>query len=139
MHNRELASDYIQRATHRLAALDVLFERGSWADVVRESQEVVELALKSLLRTCDVEVPRIHDVSGVLRAESDRLPAEVRPHVEDLVTISKSLRRDRELSFYGSEDLTPSAFYQRPDAEQAREGARRVVEVVTSALNRPIQ
>jgi len=135
MHNRALASDYLRRATHRLAALDVLFERESWADVVRESQEVVELALKSLLRSSAVEVPRVHDVSELLRIESDRLPAGVRAHIEDLVTISRSLRRDRELAFYGSEDLTPSDFYQRPDAEQARAGARRVVEVVTSALN----
>jgi len=135
MHNRGLASDYIRRATHRLAALDVLFERESWADVVRESQEAVELALKSLLRFSAIEVPRVHDVSQILRTESDRLPATVRAHIEELVAISKSLRRDRELAFYGSEDLTPSDFYQRPEAEQARAGARRVVEVVTAALN----
>ncbi len=135
MHNRGLASDYIRRATHRLAALDVLFERESWADVVRESQEAVELALKSLLRFSAIEVPRVHDVSQILRTESDRLPAAVRAHIEELVAISKSLRRDRELAFYGSEDLTPSDFYQRPEAEQALAGARRVVEVVTAALN----
>jgi HEPN domain-containing protein len=135
MHNQALASDYIRRATHRLAALDVLFERESWADVVRESQEAVELALKSLLRFSAIEVPRVHDVSQLLRTESDRLPAAVRGHIEELVAISKSLRRDRELAFYGSEDLTPSDFYQRPDAEQARAGARLVVEVVSAALN----
>jgi hypothetical protein len=38
--------------------------------------------------------------------------------------------RDRELAFYGAEDLTPSTFYTRPDAEHARTGARRVVETV---------
>jgi hypothetical protein len=30
--NRQLAKDYTTRAGHRLAALDVLFERESWAD-----------------------------------------------------------------------------------------------------------
>jgi HEPN domain-containing protein len=136
VHNRSLAEDYLTRATHRLAALDVLFERESWADVVRESQEVVELALKSLLRYSFIEVPRVHDVGQILISESGRLPEAIRPHIEDLVAVSRSLRRDRELAFYGSEDLTPSDFYQRPDAELARAGARRVVQAVTSAVAR---
>jgi hypothetical protein len=136
MHNRTLAADYLTRATHRLAALDVLFDRESWADVVRESQEAVELALKSLLRFSSIEVPRVHDVGQILRSESGRLPQAVQPCIEELVNISRSLRRDRELAFYGSEDLTPSDFYQRPDAEQARAGARLVVEVVTAAVAR---
>jgi HEPN domain-containing protein len=133
MRNRTLAADYLVRATHRLAALDVLFERQSWADVVRESQEVVELALWSLLRFSLIEVPRVHDVGQILHAESDRLPEMIRPHIDELAATSRSLRRDRELAFYGSEDLTPSDFYQRSDAEQARAGARRVVELVTNA------
>jgi len=134
MHNRTLAADYLARATHRLAALDVLYERGSWADVVRESQEVVELALKSLLRFSAIEVPRVHDVSQILISESERLPESVRAHIVELVDISRSLRRDRELAFYGSEDLTPSEFYGKPDAELARAGARTVVAAVTAAL-----
>lgn len=134
MHNRTLGEDYLARATHRLAALDVLFDRESWADVVRESQEVVELALKSLLRFSAIEDPRVHDVGQILCLESGRLPESVRPNIEDLAAISRSLRRDRELAFYGSEDLTPSDFYQKPDAELARAGARRVVEIVTAAV-----
>jgi hypothetical protein len=50
------------------------------------------------------------------------------------VAVSHSLRRDRELAFYGSEDLTPSDFYQKPDAELARAGTRRVVAAVTAAF-----
>ena len=136
MHNRTLAEDYLTRATHRLAALDVLFERESWADVVRESQELVELALKSLLRHSSIEVPRVHDVGQILRSESERLPESIRPHIEELVAISRSLRRDRELAFYGSEDLTPSDFYQKTDADTARTGSRRVVDAVTAAVKR---
>ena len=55
MRNRELAADYIRRAAARLGALDVLFDARSWADVVRESQEALELALKALLRASGVE------------------------------------------------------------------------------------
>ena len=130
MRNVELASDYVRRAETRLHAVEVLFDRESWADVVRESQEVVELALKGLLRSCGVDAPRIHDVSDVLLMERDRLPAPIRAEVESLAAISRDLRRDRELAFYGAEDLTPSSFYSRDDAVRARDGAARVVRVV---------
>lgn len=130
MRNPDLAADYLRRATARLAAVDVLFEAESWPDVVREAQEVVELALKGCLRYVGVEPPRIHDVSDVLFAEQDRLPVALQAEVPRLAAVSRDLRRDRELAFYGAEDLTPSGFYRRADAEQAREGARLVVRIV---------
>jgi HEPN domain-containing protein len=130
MRNIDLAADYVGRAKIRLEALDVLFEHSSWADVVRESQEAVELALKGLLRAHGVEPPRIHDVSEVLLAERGRLPESLQGEVGDLASISRDLRRDRELAFYGAEDLTPSGFYTRADAEKARDGARRTVAAV---------
>ncbi len=130
MRNMGLAADHVRRAEIRLEALDVLFKHESWADVVRESQEVVELALKGLLRAHGVEPPRIHDVSEVLLAERRRLPDSLQEKLDSLASISRELRRDRELAFYGAEDLTPSGFYSRSDAERARDGARRTVEAV---------
>jgi len=130
MRNADLAADYVRRAAVRLRALDVLFEGESWADVVRESQEIVELTLKALLRSCGIDPPRIHDVSDVLLAEQARLPQGLVGELERLTAISRDLRRDRELAFYGAEDLTPSGFYTRDDAERARSGARLTVELV---------
>jgi HEPN domain-containing protein len=130
MRNRDLAADHVRRADARLRALDVLFEAESWADVVRESQEVVELALKGLVRSVGVDPPRIHDMADVLLAEQARLPAALAGEVHRLAEASRSLRRDRELAFYGAEDLTPSDFYKRRDAEQARQSARLVVRLV---------
>ena len=130
MRNRDMAADHLRRAEARLRALDVLFECRSWADVVRESQEVVELTLKGLLRASGVEPPRIHDVADVLLAERDRLPTDLAPHIERLAGISRALRRDRELAFYGAEDLTPSTFYREADAILARDSARDVVASV---------
>jgi hypothetical protein len=72
MRSPELAADYVRRAKARLAAVDALFAGESWADVVRESQEVVELALKGLLRAVGIEPPRIHDVSEVLENDFPR-------------------------------------------------------------------
>jgi len=121
MHNKSLVKDYIERAGKRLLALEVLYREKSWADVVRESQEIVELTLKALLRSCDIEVPRIHDVSGALSEESARLPTALKSSIGFLIKTSKALRRDRELAFYGSEDLTPSEFYSEDDAQEARD------------------
>lgn len=131
MHNQNLAADYVRRAGIRLQAIEVLFNGQSWADVVRESQEVVELALKGLLRSCGIAAPRIHDVSDILIAERDRLPQALRKSVDRLADISRDLRRDRELAFYGAEDLTPSDFYSRDDAVRARDGAALTVRLVT--------
>jgi HEPN domain-containing protein len=130
MRNPELARDHIRRSRVRLRALDVLFEGESWADVVRESQEVVELSLKALLRACGIDAPRVHDLSDVLLAERERLPAEILVELDALVGASRQLRRDRELAFYGAEDLTPSGFSTREDAEGARTSAQLVVDTV---------
>ena len=130
MHSPELGADYVRRAKARLAAVDALFTARSWADVVRESQEVVELALKGLLRVAGIEPPRIHDVSEVLTAEKSRLPPAIQQQVEVLAAGSRTLRRDRELAFYGAEDLTPSGFYTQDDAVAARDIARKTVAAV---------
>ena len=127
MRNRTLAADHLRRATARLTALDALYDAESWADVVRESQEAVELALKGLLRASGVDPPRVHDVAGVLEAERDRLPSSLTPDLPRLAAASRDLRRDRELAFDGAEDLVPSEFYRRQDADEARTAARFVV------------
>jgi hypothetical protein len=130
MRNRDLAADHVRRAGARLKAIDALFDAASWADVVRESQEIVELALKGLLRAVGIDAPRIHDVSEILLQERARLPAALRSEAPRLAAISKRLRRDRELAFYGTEDLTPSAFYTIEDATEARNDARLTVRLV---------
>lgn len=134
MYNDGLAKDYLKRAGSRLRALEVLMEQQSWADVVREAQEIVEITLKALLRACRIEVPRVHDVSPVLLDNRELLPREIDAKLEELVRISRSLRRDRELAFYGSEDLTPSEFYKEEDAATALAQARMLHEAVNNAL-----
>lgn len=129
MKNITLADDYLQRAGHRLAAVAVLMERKSYADVVRESQEIVELCLKALLQHSGVENPRLHDVSDILKQQKSRLPKKIHPHVVRMCAISKDLRRDRELAFYGTEDLTPSEFYEEKDAGEALQGAQWIYSV----------
>jgi HEPN domain-containing protein len=50
--------------------------------------------------------------------------------------ISRQLRRDRELAYYGSEDLTPSEFYKLKDAKEALASAKYVVESVRLILTK---
>jgi HEPN domain-containing protein len=135
MRNLDLAKDYLLRANGRLKAVDTLLEERMWADVVRECQELVELALKGLLRHHDIEVPRVHDVSEVLEEHSARFPRIVREALEELMEISQELRRDRELAFYGSEDVTPHSFYKEKHATVARQRAGRVVSICCKACS----
>jgi HEPN domain-containing protein len=130
VRNAPLAADYVHRAEVRVGAVEVLFAAASWADVVRESQEIVELALKGLLLAHGIEPPRLHDVSEVLLAARARLPKALSPHLARLARHSRELRRDRELAFYGAADLMPTGFYARADAERALVAARETVERV---------
>jgi HEPN domain-containing protein len=132
--NPKLETDYVTRAGHRLAALAVLLDRGAHADVLPEAQEIVELSLKALLRAAGVTVPQIHDVGALLLREAARLPAQFGPDVARMADISKALRKDREIAFYGSEDQVPSEFYDRADAERAFEDARWIHERVASVV-----
>jgi HEPN domain-containing protein len=137
VRNLDLARDYLFRANGRLKAVDTLLAERLWADAVRECQEIVELALKGLLRHHDIDVPRVHDVSEVLEQNSDRFPRVVRDALEELTEASQELRRDRELAFYGSEDITPHSFYKEKHARVARQRAGRVVSICREACSTP--
>jgi hypothetical protein len=130
MRNLSLADDYLRRARKRLAALDALYAEQSWADVVREAQEIVELALKAALRRYRTETPRLHDRSDILLDARPTISKTLAADLDGLCDISRRLRRDLELAFYGSEDLSPSEFYREKDAREAREDARWVVAAI---------
>lgn len=92
---------------------------GLHADVVRESQEFVELALKGLLRVAGLDPPREHDVSKFITREQSRLPRAVVDHLREIRHMSKRLRRERELAFYGDDDFIPSDEYEVEDSTEA--------------------
>lgn len=131
MTNDDLAVDYLIRSRKRRVALDALCNESAWADVVRESQEVIELTLKGLLRSVRIICPHhTHDVSAILLANREVLPDGLQDHLEDFARVSRSFRRDREIAFYGTENLTPSSFYQQEDADIARTSAKKVVGAI---------
>jgi hypothetical protein len=56
--------------------------------------------------------------------------------LEKLAEYSRCLRRDRELVFYGSEDLAPMDFYRETDARQARAMAQETIGAIIELLDR---
>jgi HEPN domain-containing protein len=87
-----------------------------------------------VLRAAGVEVPKVYDVSGPLRRHVDRLPPAVAAEIDTLVSVSRRLREERELAFYGDEetDTEAEALYARGDAEEALALARRVLTLAAA-------
>jgi len=57
MTNKTLAQGYRIKALKRMKILEVLLREEAYSDVVREAQEIVELALRGMLRRIGVEPP----------------------------------------------------------------------------------
>ena len=109
MTNESLARSYLVKAEKRLKALATLRDEDAHSDVVREAQELVELALKGMLR--------------------ERLPRAAK--------ISRRLRRERELALYGDIDFIPTEQYSAPDAQRAYDEAAWVLALAQEAI-RPL-
>jgi HEPN domain-containing protein len=126
----ELARSYFWRVDKRMLALRVLMEAEAYPDVVREAQEIVELALKGMLRGVGVDPPKWHDVGSVLIEHRAKFSAALQLEVDALAEISLRLRRDREAAFYGDIDMIPERIFDRDSAERALAGAQRVIAAI---------
>lgn len=131
MTNRSLATSYLLKARKRLLVLELLLREEAYSDVVREAQELVELALKALLRQAGIEPPKWHDVGGTVREFHARFPTLTADELTRIVEISSWLRKEREASLYGDIDFIPTEQYGAPAAERAMADATFVLEVVT--------
>ena len=127
MTNESLARSYLVKAQKRLKALAVLRDEEAHSDVVREAQELVELALKGMLRAVGLEPPKFHDVGGLLLEHEGKFSRGAREQLPRAAAISKRLRRERELAFYGDIDFIPTEEYGTADSERAYDEAAWVV------------
>ncbi len=134
MTSISLAASYIFKAKVRLDVLALLLRKEAFSDVVREAQEAVELALKGMLRHQGIEPPKWHDVSGFLVENAGRFPESVRSAIPRLTAISKWLRKERELAFYGDIDFVPTEEYTLDDARRAMNDATFAVTTAESLL-----
>lgn len=129
MKNLSLARSYLGKAQKRLKILNMLLDEDDYSDVVREAQEIVELALKGMLRQIGIEPPKWHDVGQLILEYRTRFPDEVSAQAEKLAEISAWLRKEREFSFYGDIDFIPTEQYSKEDAQRAIDDAEFAVRM----------
>jgi HEPN domain-containing protein len=132
----ELARSNVRQAEDRLTTARIALERGNYPYAVMQAQECVELSLKACLRLVGIEPPKWHDVGPIIRRERENFPEWFKEHVERIVSISRSLRKERELAMYGDEEskIPPEELYTRFDAEKAIEDAGFVMEIARRLL-----
>ena len=130
----KLSEDYLKRAIIRYEVLNEYLKREGYAEVVREAQETVELLLKAVLIDMGLIVPTMHDVSIILDKNKDFLKEPFLSNSDKIRTISKTLRKEREVSFYGAEDFLPSEEYAQSDAIRAIEDVKFVLDIVKKTL-----
>ena len=133
---RRLAADYLKRARARILDAETALSRGDYPEVVRYSQECVELSLKAALRFVGIEYPKVHDVSDVLVENADRFPEWFRRLAGRLAFVSSYLALARGPSMYGDEarGVPPSELFGRDDAERALRDARFVFETCSRLI-----
>ncbi len=136
MTNDDLAQSYLRKSIDRLDVLDLLRKKGAYSDVVREAQEVVELCLKGMLRYVGIEPPRYHDVGPLLVENQERFEGISQQEIIRIAEISRELRKERELAFYGDIDFIPTDQYKLEDADEAMEGANFVVAVARRLMGK---
>lgn len=128
MTNLDLARDYMKKAIHREDILRLLLEKEDYSDVVREAQEIVELAQKAMLRQIGIDPPKWHDVGTIILEHKEKFPEDIRKDLDEIAEISRWLRKERELAFYGDIDFIPSEEYTREDALRAINDVKKVLE-----------
>ena len=74
-----------------------------------------------------IDPPKIHDVSQMRLDHAADLPVEIRSKLPAVVELSRWLRKEREISFYGDIDFISTEEYRKEDASRALEGERSVV------------
>lgn len=94
------------------------------------------MALKAALRDIGIEALKTHDVEQLLRGHQDKFPASFRQQIERLAAISRRLRMEREVSFYGDEETGASSqeLYGREDATGYLKEASHVLDQCAAFL-----
>lgn len=122
----KLTRSYFKTFIVRVEVLPEYFKRKSYSDVIRESQEALELFLKALLRSMGWSPSHSHDPGKELAQLKESIPAQFKDLADDLVSWSRKLRRERELSYYGAADFIPSEEYDEDEARKALEFLQNV-------------
>lgn len=136
MTSAEMARSYLRQARRIFAEAERHHRDHGWHLAVRRCQETVELALKAVLRASGIEVPHVHDVGIFLVEHVERFPETLTKHLDRVVSISRRLREEREISFYGDDELgaPPERLYTAHDGEEALGDARFILSLCEGCL-----
>jgi HEPN domain-containing protein len=139
MTSAEMARSYFRQAQRIFEEALHHQQAQAWHLVIRRCQETVELALKAVLRAAGVEVPHVHDVGLFLVDHAARFPETFTTHLDRTVSVSRRLREEREISFYGDEEIGAPAerLYTAGDAQDALCDARFILTICESHLPGP--
>jgi len=130
MTNDEMAKSYLSTAQYSLRQAKMACSDEMWHLAIRRCQECAEMALKAVLRLIGIEASKVHDVGFLLRKHRDTFPDWFIAEIDHLAHISRSLRKDRETSFYGDQQLAlpPEEVFTKVDADEALKEAEFVLE-----------
>ena len=89
------------------------------------------MLLKASLRLVGVEPPKWHDVGTILKQEKERFPDWFKKEIDELASISRMLRKERETAMYGDTETgtPPELIYSRIDGENALRMCTKVYEL----------
>lgn len=78
----------------------------------------------------------MHDVGVFFLEHAARFPESLTGHLERVVSISRRLREEREISFYGDEEVgtPPERLYASHDADAALQDARFALELCENSV-----
>jgi HEPN domain-containing protein len=132
-----MAIDYLRRARSRLIDAGSALDRGDYPEVVRYSQESVELSLKAALRIVGIEYPKVHDVGDILVINKDKYPEWFIVELDKIRVISAELAMKRAPAMYGVEEMgkTPSDLFDKEDARDSLEKASYIISIVDRLIN----
>jgi|SRR3989304_7380915 len=136
MTSKDLAQSYFRKSVDRLDILDLLLKKGAYSDVVRGAQEIVELCLKGMLRYVGIESPKYHDVGPLIIEHQTRFKGISSLEILRIAEISKELRKERELAFYGDIDFIPTEEYTLKDAKEAIKGSNFVMKIAKRMMQK---
>jgi HEPN domain-containing protein len=131
-----MAEGYLRMAEIRLAAAKNAQNQKGHAFAVRLCQETVELSLKAALRLIAIEPPHWHDVGPIIKEHIGKFPVKFQENIAKLVSISRSLRLEREVSMYGDEEVNipPDQMYTKVDSERSVSEAEFVFQLCKELL-----
>lgn len=139
MHKEKFIKSYLENAKLRLKySKDALNNTKNYNYVIRECQTIVELCSKALLLNIGQIVPQKHDLKDELNEAKKLFSKNIQDNLNLITKTSKHLRRQREISLYGDEDLDlpPDKLYTQNEAKNYFKDTEKIFTIINKELTK---